>query len=78
METTYDRQELKDPKRLSGIGDLAYAGWCVSPWEARVVFVKANAAVLVAYGLDPALDGAKPADWSAHAQAAARQIAATM
>lgn len=78
IEAAYDRDDLKDPKSLTGIGDLAYAGWCVSPWEARVVFVKGNATVVVDYGLDPALSGAKPADWSAHAQAAARQIAAAM
>ncbi|WP_246281823.1 hypothetical protein [Fodinicola acaciae] len=72
------RKALKDVRTLTGVGDLAYVGWCVSPWEARVVFVKGNAAVVVDYGLDPALDGSKPADWSANAVTVARRLAAVM
>jgi hypothetical protein len=69
---------LNDRKLISGIGQTGYAGWAEDPWTARVIFVQHNAEVIVDYGIAPAPDTSKPANWLQLAESAAKQIAVTM
>lgn len=71
--------DLKQVKKLTGLGDTGHAGWTADePTTAQVIFAKGNALVIVTYGKEPVGSTPRPADWLRQAETAARQIATAM
>lgn len=71
--------DLKQARKLTGLGDTGHAGWTADePTTAQVIFSTGNALVIVTYGKEPVGSTPRPADWVRQAEAAARQIATAM